>query len=273
MQNKKTILITGATGGIGEEVAILFKKNNWNVIVSGRNPEKLKKFSDLGFTTIELDVTNNDDIEQLRIFLEENNIYIDVLLNNAGYGQFGTIEETPIESVYQQFETNFFGVIKVSKTILPFMRKQKNGKIINISSVAGIISFPAGGYYAATKFAIEAISDALRYELKHFNIKVILIEPGPLSTQFFNKVNKTLPSINEEYKHLKKFYHYLNDFSNIPFVKLGNPGKMAMKIYKAANKKYPKNRYVFPFSWRFIKFLYQILPSKVMDAIYYKLFF
>ena len=134
MENKKTILITGATGGIGEEVAILFQKNNWNVIVSGRNPEKLKKFSDLGFTTLKLDVTNNEDIEQLRIFLEENNIYIDVLLNNAGYGQFGTIEETPIESVYQQFETNFFGVIKVSKIILPFMRKQKNGKIINISS-------------------------------------------------------------------------------------------------------------------------------------------
>lgn len=271
MQNKKTVLITGATNGLGKESAILFKKENWNVIVSGRNPEKLKKFEELGFQTIKLDVTDNNDIGNLKTYLSNNNINVDVLLNNAGYGQFSTFEETEIDAIYKQFETNFFGLIKITKIILPFMRKQRHGKIINISSIAGVMSFPVGGYYAATKYAIEAISDALRYEVRKYNIKVVLIEPGPLSTDFFNVVNYNIFTKNDEYQHIEKVYKYLSNINNIPLLKLGSPLGMARKIVVAANRKHPKNRYIYPAIWRVIKFFYKCLPSKLIDALINKI--
>lgn len=270
---QKTIIITGATSGIGKESVEIFHKNNWKVIATGRNQQKLKQFSDLGITTFLLDVTNSQDIENLVAFIENENIKIDVLLNNAGYGQFGTIEEVPMDLIYKQFETNVFGFARVTKFLLPFFRKNNGGKIINIASIVGAISFPGGGYYSATKFAVEAISDALRYEVKKYGIKVVIIEPGPLSTEFFNVVNNCIPNVeNSPYKHLEQLYFYLKNMDKIPILKFGSPIGMAKIIFKAAKKKQAKNRYTYPFSWYLLKKFYSIIPSKIIDFFMVKLF-
>lgn len=272
---QKTILITGSTSGIGEASAKIYHKNNWRVIATGRNQEKLKLLSDIGIQTFELDVTKDNDVEKLSSYLIDNQIVIDVLLNNAGYGQFGSIEETSLELVKKEFDTNVFGMSRMLQNILPLMRKNGSGRIINIASVAGKMSFPGGGYYAASKFAVEAISDALRYEVKKFGIKVVIIEPGPIFTEFFNTVNKNLTTnANEDgpYKFIDKMYYYLNNPNKIPIIKFGYPQGIAKKIYKAGTTKHPKNRYVYTLSWYWLMKFYSICPSKIIDWFLVKVF-
>jgi short-subunit dehydrogenase len=262
----KTILITGATSGIGEESALFFNSKGWNVIATGRNLEKLVALSQKNIKTLKVDITNDEDVENLVNFINGENIIIDVLLNNAGYGQFGSIEVTPMDLIYKQFETNVFGMARMIKKILPILKKNKSSKIINISSIAGTMSFPGGGWYSATKYAVEAISDSLRYEVRKFGIKVIIIEPGPLNSEFFNVINNNIIATNfHDYDHLNRFYYYLKNYTKIPILKFGSSEKMAKKIFKAANCKHPRNRYIFPFSWSILRNLVYLLPSKFID--------
>jgi short-subunit dehydrogenase len=270
---KKTILITGTTSGIGEKCAKIFHAHNWRVIATGRSEAKLKILADLGIETFVVDVCKEVDVRLLMSYIIDNKIVIDVLLNNAGYGQFGTIEETSLDLVRAQFETNVFRAIRMLQNIFPLMRQNNAGRIINLSSVAGRMTFPSGGYYSATKFAIEAISDTLRYEVKKFGLKIILIEPGPLHTEFFATVNKKLcTDEHSPYKFINKMYYYLNNPNKIPILKFGYPQGMAKKIFKAATTKHPKNRYVYPLMWYWLKKFYTLCPSKIIDTIIVKLF-
>jgi short-subunit dehydrogenase len=264
----KTILITGATSGIGEASVKHFLDRSWKVIATGRNEDKLDILKNQGAEIFRLDVTKQSDINNLITFIVNNNITIDVLLNNAGFGQFGTIEETSDEKAREQFETNVFGLASVTRAILPLLRKNSNGRIINVTSIAGKTSMPGGGWYSASKYAVEALSDALRWETKQFGIKVSIIEPGPIKTGFATTVNtKVVNNENGPYGNLVN-----NLTQSTKSISGGTVENCAKKIYRAATAKNPKNRYLVTKEAYMIKFLLFVLPPKIMDYFVIKMF-
>lgn len=181
----KTILITGASSGIGKATALLFQKNGWNVIATMRKPEEERKLSLLEnvFVT-RLDVTDTDSIAQAVALGIKQFGKIDALLNNAGYGAYGPLEATPLDKIERQFGTNVIGLLNTTKAVLPHFRQNKSGVIINISSMGGKITFPLGTLYHGTKFAVEGLSEALHYEMNAIGVKVKIVEPGMVATDF-----------------------------------------------------------------------------------------
>lgn len=181
----QTILITGASSGIGKATAKLFHDQGWNVIATMRSPEKEQELSELPNTLVtRLDVTDSTSItsavaEGIKAFGK-----IDVLLNNAGYGAYGPLEAFPMDRIRRQFDTNVIGLIETTKAILPHMRKNGAGTIVNISSIGGQMTFPLGALYHGTKFAVEGISEAMHYELEAAGIKTKIVEPGMIATDF-----------------------------------------------------------------------------------------
>lgn len=264
----KTIFITGATSGIGEASAKLFLNKNWKVIASGRNQEKLELLKELGAETYRLDVTNEQDINKLFTELNEAGTKIDVVLNNAGYGQFGTIEEVSDSLAKKQFETNVFGLASVCRAAIPILRNNGGGRIINVSSVAGFVSMPGGGWYAASKHSVKPLSDALRWETKQFGIKVSMIEPGPIKTGFADTVNSNM--VNNENGVYSSLVKDLTK-STLSFGG-GTVNHCAKKIYRAATRRCPKNRYMVTKEAYLIKFLIHALPPKVLDYFVIKMF-
>ena len=182
---KKTILITGASSGIGKETAKLFQSKGWNVIATMRNPEKETELKQLeNVLVVKLDVLDLDSIQ--KAFEEGVQKFgsVDVLLNNAGYGAYGPLEAFSRDKILRQFNTNVIGLLDVTKTVLPHFRQNKKGIIINISSIGGKMTFPLGSLYHGTKFAVEGISESLNYELEQFGGQVKIVEPGMIATDF-----------------------------------------------------------------------------------------
>ncbi|MGV0025607.1 SDR family oxidoreductase [Phormidesmis priestleyi] len=180
----KTVLITGASTGIGYETAILFQKKGWNVVATMRSPQKASP--DLQ-NVLCLDVTDPNSIEQAIATTLEKFRSIDVLINNAGYSLIGAFEACTPEQIERQFATNVFGLMSVTRAVLPYFREQRSGTIINIASIGGKMAFPLYSLYHSTKWAIEGFSDSLQYELEPFNIRVKVIEPGPIKTDFYGR--------------------------------------------------------------------------------------
>jgi len=184
----KVILITGASSGIGKETAKLFQTKNWRVAATMRAPEKaedLQRIADI--ETFRLDVTDADSIKAAIAGVLEKFGRIDAVVNNAGYGLIGAFEAASEEQIERQFATNVFGVMNVTREILPYFRQEKRGLIVNVASVGGRITFPLSSLYNATKWAVEGFSEALQYELEQFNIRVKIIEPGPIKTDFYDR--------------------------------------------------------------------------------------
>lgn len=184
----KVILITGASSGIGKETAKLFQTKNWRVAATMREPEKaedLQKIADL--ETFRLDVTKVETIKSAIAETLEKFGRIDAVVNNAGYALFGAFEAASRQQIEKQFQTNVFGVMNVCREILPYFREQKRGVIVNVASVGGRITFPFSSLYHATKWAVEGFSESLQYELEQFNIRVKIIEPGPIKTDFYDR--------------------------------------------------------------------------------------
>ena len=182
---KKTILITGASSGIGKATAKFFQEKGWNVIATMRSPEKEEELTTLENVLVtRLDVT---DLQSIKSTIKEgiaNFGQIDVLVNNAGYGAYGPLEAMPRENILRQFNTNVIGLLDVSKAIIPHFRKNNSGILINISSIGGKMTFPLGSLYHGTKFAVEGITEALHYEFDLIGSKVKIIEPGAIATDF-----------------------------------------------------------------------------------------
>ncbi len=184
----KVILITGASSGIGKETAKLFQTKNWKVAATMRSPEKaedLQKIADV--ECFRLDVTDVDSIKSAIAETLEKFGRIDAIVNNAGYGLVGAFEAATPEQIEKQFQTNVFGTMHVCREILPVFREQKKGIIVNVASVGGRITFPFYSLYHATKWAVEGFSESLQYEIEQFNIRVKIIEPGPIKTDFYNR--------------------------------------------------------------------------------------
>ncbi|MBS3158856.1 SDR family oxidoreductase [Candidatus Woesearchaeota archaeon] len=235
----KTILITGASSGIGKSTVELFAKKAWNVVATMRDPSKAKEFNwPENVLVLKLDVTNKKEILNARKKAEEKFGNIDVLVNNAGYALIGAIETCSEKQIRDQFETNFFGAVNVIKEFLPRMRERNSGTLINISSIAGKAVFPHYGYYCATKCSIEAVSEALWYNLIHTSVRVKIIEPGTIQTQFYAK--------GMEIGEIKiPFYEKTADkqLTGIKTEGRTDPKVIAELIYKAATDNSRKLRY------------------------------
>jgi NADP-dependent 3-hydroxy acid dehydrogenase YdfG len=180
----KAVLVTGCSSGIGRATALRLARSGWTVYASARRPETLAELADAGCRTLALDVTDEDSMRAAVATVEQAEGAVGVLINNAGYSQSGAIETVPMEAVRRQFETNVLGLVRLTQLVLPKMRAQRWGKIVNLGSMGGRLTLPGGGYYHATKYALEAISDALRFELRGFGIDVVLLEPGLITTEF-----------------------------------------------------------------------------------------
>lgn len=185
---EKVVLITGASSGIGKETAKLFQTKNWKVAATMRSPgsaEDLQRIADI--ETFRLDVTDPDSIRSAIAGTLEKFGRIDAVVNNAGYGLVGPFEAATPEQIEQQFDTNVFGLMNVCREIIPHFREQKRGHIVNVASVGGRTAFPLYSLYHATKWAVEGFSESLQYELEQFNIRVKIIEPGPIKTDFYGR--------------------------------------------------------------------------------------
>ncbi len=246
--NRKTALITGASAGIGRATAMLLKKKGYSVYAGARRTSRMKDLEQMGIHTFSLDVTDDESMTASVKAVLEKEQSIDVLVNNAGYGSYGAIEDVPIKEGKRQFEVNLFGMARMIQLVLPKMRENHYGKIINISSMGGKIWTPLGGWYHASKFAVEGFSDCLRMETQQFGIDVILVEPGgvksewaDISAEHIEKYsgNSAYASMANGYvKTMKKNYEGNN---------LSDPEEIADLILKAITVNKPKTRYLYGF--------------------------
>jgi short-subunit dehydrogenase len=248
MKDKKTVLVTGCSSGIGYATCLVFARNNFATYGSVRDLSKADRIQEitnkekLPLKIIRLDV--NED-ESIRIAIQKiisDSGGIDILINNAGYGMFGPIEEISIKEIKEQFETNFFGTIRLIKAIVPIMRKQRNGTIVNISSMVGRFGVPLNAAYVSSKFALEGLSESISFELDEFGIKVILVEPGVIQTDFFH-------NLKVRGNDTKSPYYKLMD-KRIAFLKaamknsVSSSDQVANTILHAVNSRDPDMRYI-----------------------------
>ena len=265
---KKVVLITGASSGIGKETASLLIKNGYNVYGAARRLDKMNELKVLGVNLLEMDVTNDESMVNGIQKIIEKEKRIDILVNNAGYGSYGSVEDVSILEAKRQFEVNIFGLARLTQLVLPFMREQNSGKIINISSMGGKFGEPHGAWYHATKFALEGFSDSLRMELKQFNIDVVIIEPGAIKSEWGGIAKESLLNVsgNTAYKNLAKKHADLIDET---YKSLGSePIVIAKTIYKAINSNKPKTRYAVGGGAKLFLFLRRLLSDKVFDKVF-----
>jgi NAD(P)-dependent dehydrogenase (short-subunit alcohol dehydrogenase family) len=265
------VLITGCSTGIGRATAERLAKKGWNVYASARRPESIEDLKQKGCKTLALDVTDEASMRAAvdRVLAEEG--AVGALVNNAGYSQSGALESVPMDQLRRQFETNVFGLLRMCQLVLPGMREQRHGRIVNVSSMGGRLTFPGGGAYHATKYGVEALSDVLRFEVSGFGIHVVLIEPGLIRTQFGEAAVSSIGEIEQDGPYAKfnaavaattaGAYHG-------PLSRLGaGPEAVARTIEKALTKSRPKARYPVTASARLMLAQHAILPDRAWDAM------
>jgi NADP-dependent 3-hydroxy acid dehydrogenase YdfG len=251
----KTVLITGASSGIGEATARYFIKKGWNVAATMRSPIDLGDWANaVNVICPHLDVTLPETIEMAVRETVARFGRIDVLINNAGYALMGPLEGITSEKLDRQFQTNVFGLMSTIQTVLPILRQQHGGVIINVASIGGRLAFPLASSYHASKWAVEGLSEALRYELDRFNIKVKIIEPGGIKTNFINRGTDWVshPLYADLVDQVKQFSERLND-------SLPEPEGVAKIIYRAATDRSHRLRYS-PYGEAYL-LLHSILPD------------
>lgn len=243
MNEKKVWFITGSSTGLGRELAEVLLENGYRVIVTARNVESISGLADAypeQARAFALDVTKPAEVRAAVEFAVKEFGRIDVLANNAGYGLLGAIEEPSDAQIREQFETNFFGAADVMRAVLPVMRSQKGGHIFNMSSVAGFIASGSAGYYAATKFALEALSESLSQEGAEHGVRVTIVEPGPFRTDFAGRSLKAPENLMPEvYPSTVKFLDY---FAEVDRKQVGNPRKAARVMIDVAESSNPPLR-------------------------------
>jgi short-subunit dehydrogenase len=263
---KKVILITGASSGMGKDFARELLKDGHIVYGAARRVDKMDDIKALGVKVLEMDVT--DDASMVKGFntLVKAEGRIDVLINNAGFGSYGALEDVAISDARYQLEVNVFGAARLMQLAVPYMREKKYGRIINISSIGGKIALPLGGWYHASKFALEALSDTLRNEVRPFGIDVVVIEPGGVKSEWGSIAMDSLvkTSGNGVYGDItKKLATSFNEIDS----KVPEPEVITKLIRQAINSKTPKTRYSGGYLAGVILFLRKLLSDRMMDGV------
>jgi NAD(P)-dependent dehydrogenase (short-subunit alcohol dehydrogenase family) len=268
----KAVLITGCSSGIGRATALRLAGAGWTVYATARRPETLSELQAAGCRTLALDVTDEQSMQAVVAEIERTEGAVGVLINNAGYSQSGAIETVPLEAVRRQFETNVFGLVRLTQLVLPKMRAQRWGKIVNVGSMGGRLSFPGGGHYHATKHALEAISDALRFELRGFGIDVILLEPGLITTEFGEAATASMADVelagDDPYATFNTTVGAVTKGAYDGPMKLlgGGPDRVAKTIERALKRRNPPARITITPSAKLTLGLRRILPDRAWDA-------
>jgi NAD(P)-dependent dehydrogenase (short-subunit alcohol dehydrogenase family) len=249
-EQEKIAVVTGSSSGIGFETSLLLAKNGFRTYATVRNPDKAKALRDISdkgelpIHVVELDVDSDKSVKDAIDRIKDESGRIDVLVNNAGYALFGALEDLSMDEIKAQFETNLFGAIRVMKAVLPIMRKQQGeGTIVNISSMGGRISFPLGSAYHGTKFALEGVSESLRYETQPFGIKVVLIEPGVIRSNFLRNVKLAQMAL-EPTSPYAPMVQTLQKASTRIYEQATPPEEVAKVILKAVTIDNPDLRYL-----------------------------
>ena len=243
----RSVLITGCSSGIGEATAARLVKAGWTVHATARRPETLDALAGAGCHVHALDVTSEDSMQAAVDAIIADAGRIDALVNNAGYSLSGAVETLAIDDIRREFETNVFGLVRLSQLVLPGMREHGRGRIVNISSMGGRLTFPGGGAYHASKYAVEAFSDALRFEVKGFGVDVVLVEPGLITTNFEQAATATMKADDDSpYAGFNAAVRSATQEAyRGPLVRLGGgPDAVAKVIQKALDTKSPKPRYL-----------------------------
>lgn len=265
---KKVILITGASSGIGYDAALTLAAEGHKVYAAARRVELMASLEDKGIVPVRMDVTDEQSMQDgVKTVLDKEG-RIDVLVNNAGYGYFGSVENVTMEEARRQQEVNVFGLARLCQLVLPTMRRQGSGRIVNTSSIAGKIVLPFGGWYNVSKFSVEALSDALRMEVNPFGIDVVLIEPGGIKTDWGIIAARHLKesSAGTPYEtdggRFSDVMHY-GYSSNF----LSSPHVITRAILRAVDRRRPKSRYRTGRGSHLMVFLHSVLPTRWWDAL------
>jgi NAD(P)-dependent dehydrogenase (short-subunit alcohol dehydrogenase family) len=268
----KAVLITGCSSGIGRATAEHLAEKGWNVYATARRPESIADLESKGCKLLALDVTDEASMQQAVAAVEQAEGAVGVLVNNAGYSQSGAVEAVPLDEVRRQFETNVFGLVRMCQLALPGMRRQRWGRIVNVSSMGGKLVFPGGGFYHGTKYAVEAISDALRFEVRGFGVDVVIIEPGLITTEFGETAAGTVGETPADDGAYGKFNAAVakatKEAYEGPLAKLGGgPETVARKIEKAISKRRPKTRYPVTASARMALAQRSLMTDRMWDGV------
>ncbi|MCE1252213.1 MAG: SDR family oxidoreductase [Anaerolineae bacterium] len=260
----KTVLITGSSSGIGLETALYFYEKGWHVVAAMRSPEKRRtRLHEKGLPDlVHLDVTDTESIRAALEYTLDKYHRLDVLVNNAGYAVYGPFESASAQQVQRQFDTNVFGLMEVCRQALPYLRRQQGGTIINVASMGGRVGFPLYSLYNSTKWAVEGFSEALQYELSGFNIKVRLIEPGVISTDFYER------SIDQgENAEANRVYAEIIQRARKQMGGGASPRLVAACIYRAAVERGDRLRYIVGGDALQVSWLRRLLP----EGLFYRL--
>src|SRR4029077_20289277 len=241
----KAVLITGCSTGIGRATAEHLARRGWTVYATARRPERIQDLAGAGCRILALDVCDEASIRAAVGTVEQAEGAIGVLINNAGYGQEGAFEATPMAEIRRQFETNVFGLVRLTQLALPGMRRQRWGKVVNLSSMGGKLTLPGGAFYHATKHAVEALSDALRFEVRGFGVDVIVVEPGLIKTSFGGTAKASVASPDGPYAAFNDAVakRVAGAYEGAMGVLAAGPGAVARVIERAITSKHPRSRY------------------------------
>ena len=268
----KAVLITGCSSGIGRATALRLAGSGWTVYATARRPETIDDLKDAGCRTLALDVTDETSMQAAVAEVEREHGAVGVLINNAGYSQSGAIETVPVEAMRRQFETNVFGLVRLTQLVLPKMRAQRWGKIVNIGSMGGLLTFPGGGHYHATKHALEAISDALRFEVRGFGVDVVLLEPGLITTEFGEAATASMADVSsssdDPYARFNATVGAITKGAyDGPMRMLGaGPDRVAKVIERAITRRRPPARITITPSAKLSILTRRLLPDRAWDA-------
>jgi NADP-dependent 3-hydroxy acid dehydrogenase YdfG len=267
----KAVLITGCSTGIGRATAAYLAQQGHTVYATARKLESIEDLEKHGCRLLALDVTEEESMKAAVEAVEEAEGAVSALVNNAGYSQSGAIETIPLDSIRKQFETNVFGLIRMSQLVLPGMRSRRFGRIVNVSSMGGKLVFPGGGIYHATKFAVEAISDAMRFEVQGFGVDVVVIEPGLIKTEFGTAAVGSMSDFEGDGPYAK-FNHAVGALTagayEGPMARLGaGPDAVAKVIEKAITRGRPRTRYVVTPSARLALTQRKLVTDRLWDRM------
>jgi len=267
----KAVLITGCSTGIGRATAARLARGGYRVYATARRLAAIDDLQRLGCRTLPLDVCDESSLRAAVETVEKEEGAVGILVNNAGYGSEGPAEEVPMEEVRRQFETNVFGLLRLTQLVLPGMRRQRWGKVVNLSSMGGKLTLPGGGIYHSTKYAVEALSDALRFEVRGFGVDVIVVEPGPIKTEFGDTAIKRVDAIGGGDPAYAAFRDVLKQqirgaYEGPMAMLAGQADDVAKIIEKAIAARRPRTRYPVTLGARMLLGLRRWLPDRAFDA-------